>query len=187
MTVPAPGRTRRWGTLGGLLLGCAVVVAVGSAAAASPVRLDDAPVLDVVAPVLDINMNTSDLRGGARVEAGPRQVKVRLDSTVLFGKDSPRLRAGARARLLEVAGQLKAKGPGDIRIVGYTDDLGSAQHGLVLSRQRAQAVASVLRPRLARGYSFSVTGKGEADPAVPNDSEEHRRTNRRVELTFNAS
>jgi outer membrane protein OmpA-like peptidoglycan-associated protein len=29
-----------------------------------------------------------------------------------------------------------------------------------------------------------VVGKGEADPAVPNNSERNRRLNRRVEITF---
>ena len=69
--------------------------------------------------------------------------------------------------------------------MGYTDDLGSAQHGLVLSRQRAAAVAGVLRPQLDQtDYPFSVSGRGEADPAVPNDSEKNRKLNRRVELTY---
>jgi flagellar motor protein MotB len=36
----------------------------------------------------------------------------------------------------------------------------------------------------AATYPFSVTGKGEAEPAVPNDSEPNRRRNRRVELTY---
>jgi peptidoglycan-binding protein ArfA len=69
-------------------------------------------------------------------------------------------------------------------IVGYTDDLGSAQHGLVLSRRRAAAVARVLRPQLDKtDYTFSVSGRAEADPAVPSTSEKNRKLNRRVELT----
>ena len=41
---------------------------------------------------------------------------------------------------------------GTIYIHGYTDDLGSKEHGLVLSAQRAEAVAKVLQDQL-RGYS----------------------------------
>lgn len=71
---------------------------------------------------------------------------------------------------------------------GLTDDLGSAQHGLVLSRRRAAAVARVLRPQLDKSdYPFSVSGRGEADPAVPNTSEKNRKLNRRVELTYRPS
>jgi outer membrane protein OmpA-like peptidoglycan-associated protein len=32
-------------------------------------------------------------------------------------------------------------------------------------------------------YTFKVSGRGEADPAVPNASEKNRKLNRRVELT----
>ena len=40
---------------------------------------------------------------------------------------------------------------------------------LTLSRQRARAVATVLRKELPEAdYPFSVRGKGESDPAVPN-------------------
>jgi flagellar motor protein MotB len=81
--------------------------------------------------------------------------------------------------------RLQRRGRGKITIVGYTDDLGSAQHGLVLSRRRAAAVARVLRPNLDEAdYPFSVSGRGEADPAVPNTSEKNRKLNRRVELTY---
>ncbi len=72
-----------------------------------------------------------------------------------------------------------------MRLVGYTDDLGSKARGRVLSRQRAAAVAGVLRPLLpVARYPFTVVGRGEADPAVPNTSEPNRKLNRRVELTY---
>lgn len=176
------GATVSVGVLAALLAPLAVSAAASSAAD------DDAPVRGIIAPVRDISVNTTDLKGGARVEESPDRVDVRLDSTVLFAKDRAQLLPGARARLTQVAGRLKAKGPGAVRIVGYTDDLGSAQHGLVLSRERARAVAGALRPRLPSGdYRFTVQGRGEADPAVPNDSEAHRRVNRRVELTYRTS
>jgi outer membrane protein OmpA-like peptidoglycan-associated protein len=72
-----------------------------------------------------------------------------------------------------------------VRIVGCTDDLGSAAHGLTLSRQRAAAVAAFLRPRLpATDLPFTIAGRGEADPAAPNTDETNRRKNRRVELSY---
>ena len=152
-------------------------------AAAEPA--DTAPVLDIVAPVLDIQFGTTDLRREARVEKRPGRVRVTLDATVLFGKDSAVIRASARGRLSEVAAELKQQGPGALTITGYTDDLGSAQHGLVLSRQRARAVAAVLRSDLPdSAYSYRVEGRGEADPAVPNTSEANRKINRRVVLVF---
>jgi outer membrane protein OmpA-like peptidoglycan-associated protein len=134
--------------------------------------------------VRDIVVPTSDLKGAARVDESEKQVKIRLNAEVLFPKDSARLRPGVRGRLAELAQVIDRRGPGRVSIAGYTDDLGSAHHGLVLSRQRAAAVARVLQPKLDKAdYTFRVSGRGEADPAVPNTSEKNRKLNRRVELT----
>ena len=144
-----------------------------------------APAPDLVTPVLDLRLATSDLQGAARIEEQEDEIKVTLSSEVLFDKDSARLRSQARARLNEVAERLSRAGPGPLQITGYTDDLGSSRHGLVLSRQRAQAVSRMLRPLLPRAdYPFTVTGRGEADPAVPNTSEANRVLNRRVEIRY---
>lgn len=145
---------------------------------------DTRTVLEVVAPVLDLVLPTSDLQGVARVEDSEKQVKVTLNSGLLFAKDSARLLPSVRGRLQQVSADLKAKGPGTLRIAGYTDDLGTARHGLVLSRQRAGAVKRALQPLLGPGYRFTVVGKGEEEPAVPNTSEANRKKNRRVVATF---
>jgi outer membrane protein OmpA-like peptidoglycan-associated protein len=49
-------------------------------------------------------------------------------------------------------------------------------------------VARVLRAELGKNdYPFSVSGRGEADPAVPKTSEKNRKLIRRVELTYRPS
>lgn len=144
-----------------------------------------APVVPIVAPVIDIVFSDADLQRTARVDQGPRQTKITLDSTVLFARDSPKINSKARGRLDDVGKQLRTRGPGKLMITGYTDDLGSAAHGLTLSRQRAAAVADVLRDDLPEAdYPFTTKGKGEADPAVPNTSERNRRINRRVVIVY---
>ena len=143
------------------------------------------PYGNVRAPVVDIVVPTSDLGGGTRTAERERRVDVTLSAETYFPKDSARLRSSATAQLRDVAADLRRRGPGQLRIVGYTDDLGSEARGLVLSRQRATAVAGVLRPLLPSAqYPFTVLGRGEADPAVPNTSEANRKLNRRVELTY---
>lgn len=166
-----------------------VVAVVGLAVGSGVSHADDqSDVRDIVAPVLDIETGISDLQGAARVEESQKEIKVRLSSSVLFAKDSPKLQSGALERLGEVGDQLRQKGPGTVKIVGYTDDLGSAEHGRVLSLRRAQAVATFLRKKLSKAdFPFTVAGRGEADPAVPNDSEANRQKNRRVELTYRVS
>lgn len=170
-------------------VGAVVLFSVPTAAGGDPTTSSaDAPIRDVVALVRDLSVPTSDLRGAARIDESEKQIKVRLSSEVLFPKDSARLRPGVRGRLNELAEVLDRRDPGRVAIVGYTDDLGSAHHGLVLSRRRAAAVARVLRPGLGKtDYPFKVFGRGEADPAVPNTSEKNRKLNRRVELTYKRS
>ena len=70
-----------------------------------------------------------------------------------------------------------------ILVEGFTDNLGSAAHGVWLSRMRAEAVAAWL---IARGVSerlISSRGWGEARPVANNDTEAGRKRNRRVEIT----
>lgn len=179
-------------TVGGVLAAATLAAPTATAEESPSPEPNVAPAVDVVAPeidlvalVLDLRLATSDLKGAARIEEQEDQIKVTLSSEVLFGKDSAELRGQAQARLKDVADRLTESGPGPLKIIGHTDDLGSAQHGLVLSRQRAQAVARALRPLLANGdYPFTVLGRGEADPAVPNDSEANRKLNRRVEIGY---
>jgi outer membrane protein OmpA-like peptidoglycan-associated protein len=147
-----------------------------------------ARVVDITAPVVDIVTATSDPEGVVTDQESARQVTLVLDATVLFAKDSATLTRRARSVLADVVRRIEQVGPGAVRIVGYTDDLGSAQHGLVLSRQRAQAVAAALRPRLAAAdHPFTVEGRGETDFVAPNTSEANRRKNRRVEVTMSRS
>lgn len=167
-----------------LLAATVGLVAVSSAqtAAADP---PTAPVLSIVAPVIDISFSEEDLNHAARVETQPTKTTITLDSTVLFGKDNAKINSKASSRLSAVGAQLKARGPGSVQITGYTDDLGSATHGRTLSRQRAAAVGKSLRSKLPSGsYPFTLVGKGESDPAVPNTSEKNRRINRRVVIVY---
>ena len=171
------------------LIRSTVVAALVSAVAAGHLVTasaeDTAPVLPIVAPVLDISFGESDIRSETRVEQLPRRTTITLDSTVLFAKDSARINAEAGARLREVGGRLLQRGPGSVVVTGYTDDLGSAAYGRKLSRQRADAVTTVLRRDLPAGdFAFTVLGKGEEDPAVPNEDEVSRRVNRRVVVVY---
>lgn len=154
----------------------------------APVVPIDAPVVAIVAPVLDIEFSQSDLLRMTRVEQSPARTRITLDSTVLFAKDSAKINTKARGRIRDAGRRLLDRGPGRVRITGYTDDLGSAAYGKSLSKRRAAAVATLLRAELpARDYPFTIVGRGEDDPAVPNTSEKNRKVNRRVVLVYQKS
>ncbi|MFT4163826.1 MAG: OmpA family protein [Microlunatus sp.] len=164
----------------GLLTATVAVPAVW----ATPTTPDDAPIMEITAPVVDIQFGMSTLDGRVAVEDRKNGSAARLDSTVLFGKDSAQLRLAALKVIDSLARDLRKGGPGKITVTGYTDDLGSAAHGLKLSKQRAAAVAGRLEKSLGSDWpEITVVGKGEADPAVPNKNEKNRKLNRRVIVT----
>jgi phosphate transport system substrate-binding protein len=67
-----------------------------------------------------------------------------------------------------------------ILLFGFSDNYGASRLNLRISKQRAQSVADQLQ---TRGLAPSlVTGYGKALPMAPNESEEGREQNRRVEI-----
>ncbi|MGP3984239.1 OmpA family protein [Streptomyces sp. KR80] len=125
----------------------------------------------------------SDLAGGRREDTTQR-VKVTLGARILFGKDSARLSQTAIARLGTVADEIKRQKARQIRVYGYTDNLGSAAHGDQLSRERAEAVRQILAKELGAGVAFDVRGYGERNPIASNETEAGREANRRVTISF---
>lgn len=144
------------------------------------------------APVYDIITTVESIDGSETQQDTSTRRTVILDSKVLFAEDRATLSSSARGRLRAVAQQIvDSSATGTVRVDGYTDDQGSAQHGLVLSRQRASAVQGVLAPVLAGSpVRIATRGLGEADPRFPNRDRSGRAIpanqakNRRVEITF---
>ncbi|MER7493140.1 OmpA family protein [Streptomyces pharetrae] len=135
--------------------------------------------------VLDIKQVVEDESGEERREDTNADVKFALQAEVLFPKDSARLSAAAKARLAAIAQEIESQNATRIRVFGFTDDLGSSAHGDVLSKQRANAVHQVLDAKLNDpGVTFEVRGYGEDYPIASNSSEEGRKKNRRVEVSF---
>ena len=84
--------------------------------------------------------------------------------------------------LNELSRMMQAHPEMRIRIVGHTDDVGSEQDNIALSLGRAEAVKRALTERGVEGVRIETEGKGESEPIAPNDSEEGRAENRRVEF-----
>ena len=68
---------------------------------------------------------------------------------------------------------------------GYTDDLGSAAYGQLLSQRRADAVSTYLQSQLLGApVSIVSVGHGESNPIASNATTAGQRQNRRVTLTL---
>ncbi|MFF8231258.1 OmpA family protein [Streptomyces caelestis] len=135
--------------------------------------------------VLDIKQVVEDQSGDERREDTNADVKFALQAEVLFGKDSAKLSAQAKARISAIAEEIKTQNATKIRVFGFTDNLGSSAHGDVLSKQRANAVQDVLAQELNDfNVTYEVRGYGEQYPIADNSTEAGRKKNRRVEVSF---
>ncbi|QGV78815.1 OmpA family protein [Streptomyces ficellus] len=126
--------------------------------------------------------------GEERREETSSNLKFALQAEVLFGKDSAKLTPEANSRIATIAEEIKKQNATKIRVFGFTDNLGSSAHGDVLSKQRADAVHKVLAPLLTSpgsgGITYEIRGYGEQYPIADNSTEEGRKKNRRVEVSF---
>ena len=130
---------------------------------------------------------SGDLEGIVDTSKALEEVTINISGDVTFESNSADLRDDAGDVLETVAEELsKYSSGGTLTITGYTDDIGSEQHNLELSRRRAQSVLTGLDSLLDLSvWEMTIAGEGESHPRVENDSDEHRAMNRRVELVAN--
>ena len=74
----------------------------------------------------------------------------------------------------------------NILIEGHTDDSGSAEYNMTLSKKRAQAVSNYFLSQGVSANRLTTKWYGESQPKYPND-EANRAKNRRVELAIYAN
>jgi outer membrane protein OmpA-like peptidoglycan-associated protein len=111
------------------------------------------------------------------------QGKVEIPENILFETGSSTIDERSYGLLDQVA-QLLLAHPElrIIRIEGHTDDTGSADANIKLSEDRAEAVRDYLIQKGVPANKLTTAGYGATRPIVPNDSEENRAKNRRVEF-----
>lgn len=109
--------------------------------------------------------------------------RIVLDNSVLFGFDEAVLSAQARDALDDLASRIAATAVSRLEIEGHTDSQGSSAYNRDLSAQRAEAVRAYLGTRDAlQDVTLEIRAVGEAEPIASNDTQQGRRTNRRVEI-----
>ena len=118
---------------------------------------------------------------GTRIEASAPPT-IRLP--IFFEFNSAQLRPEA-SQLLDKVGAALASGELEtfrFSIEGHTDSIGSPQYNANLSAERAAAVQNYLLAKGVPRNRLGTIGHGAAAPVAPNDTEEGRQRNRRVEI-----
>lgn len=101
---------------------------------------------------------------------------------VNFDFGSARLKKESYPVLL-YALQILQNNPGmNIEIQGYTDNIGSEDLNLTLSKKRAETVEKFLINNGIKKNRLSVKGFGESNPVADNNTSEGRSINRRIEF-----
>lgn len=71
-----------------------------------------------------------------------------------------------------------------VKLAGHTDNVGSSEANQALSQARAESVKRQLVAYGCTPETITATGYGDTKPVAPNDTEEGRQQNRRVEITI---
>ncbi|MFW5815421.1 MAG: Ig-like domain-containing protein [Wenzhouxiangella sp.] len=120
-----------------------------------------------------------------RFEERAVATEVTLSDQATFALDSAELRPAARDTLAELVAAIReGRLVSPIQVVGHTCDLGPAAYNQRLSERRAQSVVDYLRSAGIDGDEITWEGRGQTEPRYPNDSEQNRSRNRRVEIAF---
>jgi OOP family OmpA-OmpF porin len=114
--------------------------------------------------------------------------KLSFGADALFDFDKATLHKGAETTLDELVAKLKsATTLNSVKVVGYTDSVGSVAYNEKLSLRRAESVKNYLTEHGVPGDKITVEGKGKADPVADNKTKEGRAKNRRVEIEVDGS
>jgi outer membrane protein OmpA-like peptidoglycan-associated protein len=100
---------------------------------------------------------------------------------VTFPFDSKEVAPGGDATIEALANEMKKNPNTRIRLMGYTDSVGTAEVNAPLSRARAETVKQALISKGIDGGRIETAAMGESHPVAANGTKEGRRENRRVE------
>lgn len=108
---------------------------------------------------------------------------IRLNK-IYFDQSSPVLRPESYPELDQLYDVLMQYPSLRIEIHGHTDNQGDFDLNTQLSRNRCQAVIEYLAGKGIRKNRLKAVGRGPLDPVAPNNNEENRKKNRRVEFVL---
>jgi chemotaxis protein MotB len=123
--------------------------------------------------------------GSLGVEVTTSRIRLTFASPILFDSGSADLKDSAREVLDPVAASLMKMG-NQIIVEGHTDAARMLGHKFASNRElslmRAFSVIDYLMKKGVQPARMTAFGYGEFRPAAPNDTEENRVRNRRIEM-----
>jgi outer membrane protein OmpA-like peptidoglycan-associated protein len=103
-------------------------------------------------------------------------------NNITFETNSAELNTESYAELNRLLSFMERNPNLKIEIAAHTDDIGSNEYNFRLSDKRAESVVKFLVNNNINKSRVQSKGYGELQPLAPNDSDENRARNRRVEI-----
>ncbi len=102
---------------------------------------------------------------------------------IYFDTGKSEIKPESDAAISEIAKLLKNNGSLNVYVVGHTDNVGSFDSNMKLSKDRADAVSKILTDKYGiAAVRLKPYGVSSLSPVTSNDTEDGRAKNRRVEL-----
>ena len=131
----------------------------------------------------------SDKDNGTNSPADRAQLQQYLDqinATVHFDFSStePQFDSKTDLAIRALCAAMKSDRNIKVLITGHTDNVGSAESNMNYGQRRAEALKQLMVNQGAPAANISTTSKGQNEPVVDNDTDEHRHQNRRAVITL---
>ncbi len=132
-------------------------------------------------------LESENLMNEVTVRVEERGIVISIIDGLLFQSGSVELIPPARRLIYKIV-QIVKDLPNQISVEGHTDNVplnrGPYRDNWGLSAMRAAVVGSYLAEAGIDPKRLRTVGYGQSRPLVPNDTEEHRRINRRVDIVI---
>lgn len=148
----------------------------------------------------DVDMTEREIPGGVVLNIPPNGIESKLvafiedknkvpDKTSWFSFDrlhfetgSARIQPESQEQIDNIVKILNAYPQVNIKIGGYTDNVGQPAANLKLSQSRAEAVKNAIQQQGIAANRLEAEGYGEQHPVADNTTEEGRAQNRRIDV-----
>ncbi len=124
---------------------------------------------------------------GAEVKRVGEGIVVEFDEKILFKTGSADLSTNAYTSMQNLVNVLNEYDETDLKVYGYTDNVGAESFNQDLSEKRAQSVANYLSSHGLNQSRIITKGYGENFPKCTNETPEGKACNRRVEFAITAN
>lgn len=114
----------------------------------------------------------------------PEMKTITLTADTYFDFDKSNLKPTGKQALDKLISEMGSMNSiAKIKVVGYTDSIGTEKYNIGLSQRRAKTVATYLTAHNIPADKIETVGMGEADPVASNKTKAGRAKNRRVVVT----